>query len=103
MISLKRSTRSWIGFIDGPQVLADRLVEIQLRLLGHVPHAHVLGQGGGAVDIGIDAGHDPQEGRLSRPVLADDADFRAVVERQADILEHDALAVALAERRAFRR
>ena len=68
-----------------PQVLADRLVEVQLRLLGHVADAHSLGQGGRAVEVLVDAGHDPQQGRLAGPVFADHADLGAVEERQTDV------------------
>ena len=79
VISLKRSTRSWIGFMADEQVLADRLVQLQLRLLGHVADAHAFGQTGRAVEVPVDAGHDPQQRRLARPVFAHHADLRPVV------------------------
>ncbi len=45
----------------------------------------------------VDAGHDFQQGRFSGPVLAHDADLGAVEEREVDVIEHDALAVAFAD------
>ena len=81
----------------GAKVVADGLVEVQLRLLGDVADAHVPRQGGGAFDIGFDAGHDFQQGRFSGPVLAHDADLGAVEEGEVDVIENDALAVAFAD------
>ena len=74
------------------QVLADRLVEVQLRLLGHIADAHALGQAGRAVEVLVDAGHDPQQRRFARPVFADHADLGPVEERQTDVAQHDLLA-----------
>ena len=79
------------------QVLADRLVEVQLRLLGHIADAHPLGQIGRAVEVLVDARHDPQQSRFAGPVFADHADLGAVEERQIDIAQHDLLAKALAD------
>ena len=81
----------------GAEVLADGLVQFQLRLLGDVADAHSLGQDGGAVDFPVEAGHDPQQGRLSRAVLAHHADLGPVVERQADVPQHDLFAIGLAD------
>ena len=79
------------------QVFADGFVEVQLRLLGDVADAHPLGQRGRAVEVLVEAGHDLQQGRFARPVLADHADLGAVEERQIDIAQHDLLAEGLAD------
>ena len=71
---------------DGHQeVFADGLFEVDDGFLGDVADAHALGDGGGAVDIVVEAGHDLEEGRLARPVFADHADFCAVVEGEVDV------------------
>ena len=97
VISLKRSTRSCTGFIEVAQVFTDGLVEIELRFLGHVAHPHVLGQGGRAIDIGVDPGHDLQRVDFPAPFSPTMPILCAVVERQADILQHDVFAETLAD------
>ena len=72
------------GFRD---VLADGRVEVELRLLSDVFAGHPLDELDFAVDILVDLRHNLQEGRLPGAVFADDADFRAVIEGQADVLE----------------
>ena len=85
------------GLHGRQQVLTDRPVEVQLRFLGHITDAHPLGQAGRAVEVLVDARHDPQEGRFAGPILADHADLGAVEERQIDIAQHDFFAKALAD------
>jgi hypothetical protein len=79
----------------------------EARHLGHAVHdvaPHVLGlvevgllleeadgEAGGQPGLArvavVEAGHDPQQGRLARPVGADDPDLGARVERQADVAQ----------------
>ena len=40
-----------------------------------------------ALDVGVDAGHDPQQGRLARAVQAQHADLGAREEGQPDVLQ----------------
>ena len=96
-ISLKRSIRSWTGLTAISQVLADRLVEVDDRFLGDVADAHALGDGGGAVDVLVEPGHDLEQSRLAGSVFAHDADLGAVVERQIDVTQHDLVAEGLAD------
>ena len=61
---------------------------VKLGLLRQVADAHALGGPGLAVDLAVQPGHDPHEGRLAGPVQAQDADLGAGQEAQVDVLEH---------------
>ena len=65
-------------------VAEDVLGRVELRLLGEEPDGEAGGQARLAGEAVVDASHDPEQGRLARPVRADDADLRAGVERQVD-------------------
>ncbi len=79
------------------KILPHGLIERQFRLLGHIADAHSLGQRRGAVELGFDPGHDPQQSRLAGPVFTNDADFCPIKKRQADIAQHHLVAVRLAD------
>jgi hypothetical protein len=63
------------------------LGRVELWLLAQEPDAEARGQAGLAGEAIIEAGHDPEEARLARPVRADDADLGARIERDRDVLE----------------
>ena len=56
---------------------ATSLVCVELRLLGQVADGEPGGQAGFAGEAVVDAGHDPQQRGLARPVGADHADLGA--------------------------
>ena len=69
-------------------VAAHVLGRVELRLLLQEADASPrvqLGDAGGRL---LEAGHDPQQGRLAGPVRAEHADLRARQERQRDVREH---------------
>ena len=78
-------------------VLAHRLRLVELRLLlqdadgcaGLYERLAVVGL--------VQAGHDPQDARLARPVRTDHADLRAGQEVQGDVVKDDLVAVRLAD------
>ena len=61
---------------------------IEMGFLLQVAPAHAVGRPGLAVELGIEPGHDLEQGRLARAVDADHADLGVGVERQPDVLEH---------------
>ena len=63
------------------------LGRVELRLLLQHPHAEPGREPGLAVEAVVDAGHDPQQRRLARPVGAQHPDLGPRVERQRDVLE----------------
>ena len=73
--------------------LDDGLLRIHLRLLREISHAVARGPDHLALVGFLHAGDDLQEGGLSRPVQADDADFRPVEEGKVDVLEDDFVVV----------
>ena len=68
-------------------VLADGLVRIELGLLGQVADPRPLGDPAIARELGVDAGHDPQQRALAGAVDAEDADLGVGIERQIDVLQ----------------
>ncbi len=64
------------------------LALVELGLLFEIADGDVLARPCLAGEIGVDPRHDLDQRRLARPVGADDADFRALVELQADVAEH---------------
>ena len=77
------------------ELLAHRLLGIELRLLRHVSDRDP-----GLVvelpfEVLLDAGHDPEQGRFALAVGADDADLRAVVESERDVGDDDLLVIRL--------
>ena len=73
------------GLLDD---VAHRLARIELRLLRQVADLDARHRPGFAVDLGIDAGHDAQQGRLTGTVEAQHADLGAREERQGNVLEN---------------
>ena len=79
-------------------VVANRQVFEQLRLLRHVTDGHAFGEACDAFKFLVLTGHDPHQGRLSSTVLTDDANLGAIVEHQADVVQDGLLViVALSE------
>ena len=69
-------------------VALDVLDGIELRLLREVADGEPGGQSGLAGVAVVETGHDLQQRRLARPVVAEHADLGARVERQRDVLQH---------------
>jgi len=72
-------------------------------------HAEAVGQPSVALVLAVDAGHDPQERALPRPVRAEHADLGARVEREVDPFQdlalgagHDLLQIAHREDELWR-
>ena len=60
---------------------------VELRLLREVADLGALRHLHRAHEVGVESGEDLEEGRLAGAVGADDADVRAVEEREVDVLE----------------
>ncbi len=69
-------------------VALDVLALVELRLLLEHPDGRARRERGLAAVLLIDPGHDPQQRRLARAVVAEHADLRARVERERDVVEH---------------
>jgi hypothetical protein len=69
-------------------VPAHVLVGIELGFLLEQPDGRVGRELRVAAHVGLDAGHDPQHGRLPRAVVSEHADLRPGQERERDVLEH---------------
>ncbi len=69
-------------------VAPDVLALVQVGLLLEHPDGRPGGERGLAAVLLIDAGHDPQQRRLARAVVAEHADLRARREGERDVLEH---------------
>ena len=69
-------------------VLAHGLGGIELRLLGQVADAGAFGHPGFAVELGVDARHDPQQRALAGAVETEHADLGVGVEGQIDVLQY---------------
>jgi hypothetical protein len=76
---------------------AHRLALIQQRLLLQIADAVALGEDRLAVELLVDAGHDPQQGRLARTVQAEHADLGAIEIGQRDVLDDRLFVVVLAD------
>ncbi len=72
------------GLLDG---LAHVLAVVELGLLGQVADVDARHRARLALELGVDAGHDPQQGRLAGAVEAQHADLGAGEEGQRDVLE----------------
>ena len=68
--------------------LADRLRVVEPGFLFEVTHRIARREDHFAVEVLVDSGDDLHQGRLSRAVQADDADFRAVEKGEVDVVEH---------------
>ena len=77
-------------------VLQHRLRAVELRLLQQDAHRVAGRQDGVAVGRLVQPGHDLEHGRLAGTVRTHDADLRAGVERQRDVVEDYLVAVRLA-------
>ena len=66
-------------------VAPDVLGRVELGLLLEQSDGRVRGELGLAVELGVEAGHDPQQRRLAGAVVAEHADLRAGQERQRDV------------------
>ena len=76
------------AFHDGA---AHVLVRVELRLLRQEADADAGLRPRLAVDVRVDAGHDPQQGGFARAVETEHADLGARKERQTDVAQDDAL------------
>ena len=80
-----------MGLLDITQTIFDIaahiLVRIKVGLLRQVPDADTAGGAGLADKVSIDTGHDSQQGRLARAVIAEYANFCAGEEVEIDVLE----------------
>ncbi len=74
-----------------------RLVRIEPRLLRHVTDGLAVLQARLAVPFLIHPGHDAHQRGLAAAVVADDADLRAVVKREGDVLQDLFIVVFLLE------
>ncbi len=81
------------AFLD---VLLDRLLLVEGRLLLEDADGGLRIEEGLAVAGLIEPGHDLENRRLARAVGSDDADLRAVVEAHGDVIEDDLVTVRLA-------
>ena len=66
----------------------DGLGLVELRFLLEEADRVALGHGDLADVVGVDAGHDAQQGGLARAVQAEHADLGAVVEAERDVAQH---------------
>ncbi len=69
-------------------VFPDILAFVEMRLLLQVAHLGAVGGLGLTGEFLVHAGHDLQQGRLTRAVDADDADLGVGIEREPDVLEN---------------
>src|SRR4029079_5800712 len=69
-------------------VAAHVLGLVELRLLRQIPDLGPLRRPRLALKILLNAGHDAQQARLPRAVGAEDADLRAGIEREPDVVEN---------------
>ena len=76
-------------------VLAHRLVGVELRFLFEIADPRALGDPGLAGVFLVEAGHDPQQRRFAGAVDAEHADLGVRVERQMDVIQHLAGRVGL--------
>jgi hypothetical protein len=85
----------------GGQPLGGRLPHrerrVDLGLLGEVAHPQVALHRPLAAVVRLDAREDPQEGRLPAPVGAQEPDALPLLDGEGDVLEHDDVAVHLAD------
>lgn len=82
--SRQRLVDAFNRFLDD---LADGLGIVQFRLLGQVANIEAGQRPGFAHVVRLNAGHDPQQGRLARAVETEHADLGAGEETQVDVLE----------------
>ncbi len=68
-------------------VALDVLGRVELRFLAQEPDREPGREARLAGEPVVQAGHDPEQARLARPVGADDPDLGARIERQRDVLE----------------
>ncbi len=76
------------GFFD---IAEDVFVRVEMGLLFQEADGEAFGELGLAVEVLVDAGHDPQQRAFAGAVATEHADFRARVEREPDIFEDFAL------------
>ncbi|MNQ74393.1 hypothetical protein D3C85_891480 [compost metagenome] len=74
-------------FAPSLDILADVQAVVQLGLLLQIAALDAVGGAGFTRELGVQAGHDLQQGGLTRAVDPDDADLGVVVEAQPDVLE----------------
>ena len=82
--ALHERERSRDAFLDE---FADGLGRVEFRLLRQVTDLDAGLRPGLALDLGVDAGHDPQQGRLAGAVQAEHADLRAGEKAQGDVAQ----------------
>ena len=93
---LAEARRDRLETIEQRRNLADPLHDVaehieagvELGLLGQEADGHAVGRPGLAVDVGLEPGHDAQQGRLARAVEAQYADLGARQEGQGNVAQH---------------
>ena len=99
---VKVGVRFGVGRIDGVELfarlddvaqaaldcLAHRLLGVEFRLLGQITDLQIGHRPGFALNVGINTGHDFEQGGFTRTVQAEHADLGARKERQRDVLEN---------------
>ena len=88
--------RQLVEAVEQRAHLGDAVLDVAAHVLGLVERRLLLEQPDGgagrelgvAAELGVLAGHDPQQRRLARAVEAEHADLGAGQERQRDVLEH---------------
>jgi hypothetical protein len=79
-----------LGLERGLDVAADIPGFVQLRLLREVADLRALRRPRFALNVGVDAGHDAEQRGLPGAVRSEDADLRAGIEREPDVVEDHA-------------
>ena len=74
-------------WLTASSTIANGLARVELRLLWQVADIDPRHGAGFAVKLGVDAGHDAQQGGLTGAVQAEHADLGAREERQGNVLE----------------
>jgi hypothetical protein len=87
-MALKRSTMSATSRAPSLTFSSTVLDWVELGLLREIADGDVLARPGLAGELGVEPGHDLDQGRLAGAVRADDADLGALVELQVDVVEH---------------
>ena len=88
VVAIEQRLRRGHAFLD---VALHVLVGIEPRLLRQEPHRDAVGRKRFADELGVLAGHDPQQRALAGAVEAEDANLRAGQKREPDVLEDDAV------------
>ncbi len=89
VVDLVEARQQRLGLLHALEdVVEDVLLRVEPWLLRQVADGDAVGGRGVTKEIGVLAGHDPQQRALAGSVAADDADLRAEEEAQRQVLEH---------------